>query len=78
MTVNTPRIFAVFALVLLGALSTACSDSDQGAEKPTSTQPGDLLGSVLIFSKSPEWQHESIPAGVQAVTDLVEARGLTA
>ena len=78
MTVNTPRIFAVFALVLLGALSTACSDSDQGAEKPTSTQPGDLLGSVLIFSKSPEWQHEAIPAGVQAVTDLVEARGLTA
>ncbi|WP_232522268.1 ThuA domain-containing protein [Marinimicrobium alkaliphilum] len=74
MTVKTPRILAILALMLLGALTAACSDSDRGA---SSADQGDRLTSVLIFSKSPDWQHESVPAGIQAVTDLVEARGLT-
>ncbi|WP_084645658.1 ThuA domain-containing protein [Marinimicrobium agarilyticum] len=77
MTVTTPRIFAAFALVLLGAFIASCSESDPGAGTPSTSEQGDQLTSVLIFSKSPEWQHESIPAGVEAVTTLVEQRGLT-
>lgn len=77
MTVNTHRIFAVFALVLLGALTASCSESDRDAGKASSAEQGDRLTSVLIFSKSPGWQHESVPAGVEAVTNLAEKRGLT-
>ncbi|WP_347331052.1 ThuA domain-containing protein [Marinimicrobium locisalis] len=77
MTVHTPRIFAVFALALLGTFTASCSESDPGSQKPSSAEQSDWLTSVLIFSKSPGWQHESAPAGVEAVTDLVEERGLT-
>lgn len=77
MTVSTRRIFTVFALAFLGVFTASCSDSGQDAEKPFATEQDERLTSVLIFSKSPGWQHESIPAGVEAVTDLVEARGLT-
>jgi len=77
MTVNTLRIFAIFALVLLGALTASCSESDRGTGKSSSAEQKDQLKSVLIFSKSPGWRHDSIPAGVAAVTDLVEQKGLT-
>jgi len=78
MTVTPPRFFAVFTLMLLGALTAACSDASREAAEPSSAAQEEQLTSVLIFSKSPEWQHESVPAGIKAVTELVEERGLTA
>ncbi|MGD8175441.1 ThuA domain-containing protein [Marinimicrobium sp. ARAG 43.8] len=77
MTVNTPRIFAVFALVLLGAFTAACSESDREAKQPSTAEQGATLNSVLIFSKTTGWRHDSIPAGIEAVTELVEEKGLT-
>lgn len=77
MTVNAYRIFVVSALMLIGALTVACSDSNGVAERRSSAEQGDRLESVLIFSKTAGWRHDSIPAGVEAVAELVQERGLT-
>ncbi len=77
MTESTRRIFAVFALALLGAFNAACSKSDQEADASSDTESSEQLTSVLIFSKTTGWRHDSIPAGVSAVAGLVTQRGLT-
>src|SRR5690625_1014507 len=77
MIVKAYRIVVVSAWMLLGALIVACSDSNSVAEQHSAAGQSERLNSVLIFSKSPGWRHDSIPAGVEALTKLVEQRGLT-
>ncbi|WP_339899263.1 ThuA domain-containing protein [uncultured Gilvimarinus sp.] len=60
-------------LAFLCLLSVSLAPLTQAAD----TAPDQRLQSVLIFSKTAGWVHESIPAGVAAVTELVEARDLT-
>jgi len=70
-----PRIFSVIALSLLVALITSCAESDKHSEQVAS--PGHLE-SVLIFSKTTGWRHDSISEGIEAVKRLLQQRGLTA
>src|SRR3954470_2433401 len=52
-------------LLLLLALAAAA---------PVATQP---RGAILIYSGTTGYRHESIPAGIEAVTTLAKRRGLT-
>ncbi len=76
MTVNARCIFTVLVLMLLGTFIASCSESGQVATTTPSGE-GHHLESVLIFSKTTGWRHDSIPAGVDAVAELVKQRGLT-
>lgn len=66
-------------LVLLSALAACSEQSPPQAVKSETSQSVEnpqQLTSVLIFSKTTGWRHDSIPEGNAAVAALVEERGL--
>jgi cytochrome c len=76
---NIPRILMALLLTVSAVFVISCSESEVAvAAQPAETHSPDQLQSVLIFSKTAGWVHDSIPEGVAAVTRLVEQKGLTA
>lgn len=83
MMISTRRVMTVCVLVFMSALTLSCAKSDPSgaasAERADSAQASSATGvrnSVLIFSKTAEWRHDSIPAGIEAVSALVRDKGL--
>ncbi|WP_049723172.1 ThuA domain-containing protein [Gilvimarinus polysaccharolyticus] len=75
---NIHRILAVLLLAISAVFIASCSESNAVlTDSPVSEGASDQLKSVLIFSKTTGWVHDSIPEGVAAVTALVEQKGLT-
>lgn len=84
---NTFTRFTIcVVLVVASALMVACSDKEpkltQAADSndhPTTVRssPVGQLQNVLVFSKTTGWRHDSIAAGVDAVSELIRAKGLT-
>jgi type 1 glutamine amidotransferase len=56
-------LLLLIVLVVLGGAAAASARSGQGA--------------ILIYSGTTGYRHESIPAGIQAVTDIAKKRGLS-
>jgi len=72
MRIRGTRVFAAAALAGLGALAVgliACSSDPEAKPKPRAR--------VLVFSRTAEFRHDSIPAGVAAVTQLGRDNGVS-
>lgn len=71
------RILSALLLAILSVLITACSDADVVEPSQSKGEQAARPESVLIFSKTAGWVHDSIPEGVEALTALVKQKGLT-
>ncbi len=68
---------AFAAIILVGLTAVACGAKNEPADQASDNAAESLLKQVLIFSKTEGWRHDSIPAGVTAVSELVKSKGLT-
>ncbi|MCP8900652.1 ThuA domain-containing protein [Gilvimarinus xylanilyticus] len=70
---SRPLVLVILALCSLAL--TACAkpaDNDPPQETPAAS-----LSNVLVFYKTADWKHDSIPVGIETVSRLVAERGLT-
>ncbi len=70
-------MFAAAIALLLSACQPVTNDKpteEITKQKQTSEK---ILNSVLIFSKTTGWRHDSIPVAVQTVSELAKQQGLT-
>lgn len=69
------RNLVLVAVAFCSVLLTACTKpaDNEVAPKASDTQ----LSQVLVFYKTANWKHDSIPVGIETVSRLVKDRGLT-
>ena len=78
MTSTRKNLLYSAVLLACGYLMTACTantESNQQTETASAGQPDNASGSVLVFSRTKGYYHESIPSGVASVQKLGRENG---
>ncbi|MDO3387903.1 ThuA domain-containing protein [Gilvimarinus sp. SDUM040013] len=76
MIISARRLLLISTAALMSLLITSCAKPDNSETTQASKPTAGELSSVLIFSKTADWSHDSIPAGIEAVSGLVTELGL--